>query len=97
MPVTQLNKVVLPAPLGPISARISPRSTLNDTSPTARKPPKSMVKLRTERAALLGIFNFIFRRRAAEESVGAENHHRDHQRAEGKHSVVGKDAQIFRN
>src|SRR6516162_2966841 len=35
-----LNSVVLPAPLGPISPKISPSSTVNDTSSKARSPPK---------------------------------------------------------
>src|SRR5690606_24693186 len=39
-PATRLNKVVLPAPLGPISATISPRATDSDAESTARKPRK---------------------------------------------------------
>ena len=35
-----LNNVVLPAPFGPISPKISPVSTANDTSLTATTPPK---------------------------------------------------------
>ena len=34
-----LNSVVLPAPLGPITARRSPARTLSDTSSTAHTPP----------------------------------------------------------
>jgi hypothetical protein len=44
MPVMQLNKVVLPAPLGPISEVISPRFIENDTSSKAVMPPKRMAK-----------------------------------------------------
>src|SRR6478736_5749950 len=40
----QLKTVVLPAPFGPISAVISPRRTSNETSSTAVRPPKRMVK-----------------------------------------------------
>src|SRR5690348_10163167 len=39
-PVTRLNRVVLPAPFGPISPTISPSRTSNDTPSTARSPPK---------------------------------------------------------
>src|SRR5207237_8573605 len=44
-PVTTLNAVVLPAPLGPIMDTIAPFSTLNDTSLTARRPPNTLVML----------------------------------------------------
>ena len=44
MPVMQLNKVVLPAPLGPISEVISPWFKENDTSSKAVMPPKRMDK-----------------------------------------------------
>src|SRR4051812_23093625 len=37
-----LNKVVFPAPFGPISPTISPARTANDTRLTARSPPKSL-------------------------------------------------------
>src|SRR5690349_8653000 len=40
-PLTMLKNVDLPAPLGPISARISPRDSANDTSSTARTPPNA--------------------------------------------------------
>src|SRR6185295_6962677 len=42
-PVTQLKKVLLPAPLGPMMARISPRGTAMLTLLTAVRPPKRMV------------------------------------------------------
>jgi hypothetical protein len=42
MPVMQLNKVVLPAPLGPIKAVMSPAAKVNDTSLSAVMPPKRM-------------------------------------------------------
>ena len=41
-PVRQLNSVVLPAPLGPISPMISPSVSANDTSFNARRPPNCM-------------------------------------------------------
>src|SRR5579863_183766 len=39
-PATQLKKVDLPAPLGPIRPTISPASTVSVASDRARKPPK---------------------------------------------------------
>src|SRR5262245_10073511 len=42
-PVTQLKKVLFPAPLGPMMARICPRGTVTLTRLTALKPPNRMV------------------------------------------------------
>src|SRR5215469_7729305 len=42
-PVIALKRVVLPAPLGPISAKTSPRRTSKLTSPTAVRPPNRLV------------------------------------------------------
>ena len=39
-PDTQFNKVVLPAPLGPMTPNVSPWNTSKDTSSTAKMPPK---------------------------------------------------------
>src|SRR5689334_10654965 len=46
-PVIRLNRVVLPAPLGPMIALIDPRGTVNETPPTAMKPPKFLESPRT--------------------------------------------------
>src|SRR6266849_329725 len=46
-PDTQLNSVVLPEPLGPISPRISPSRTSNDTPLSAVKPPNRFVSPET--------------------------------------------------
>src|ERR1700683_4935014 len=46
-PVRQLKNVLLPAPLGPMIARISLRATSKLTSDSALRPPK-----RTERASV---------------------------------------------
>src|SRR2546421_6879490 len=43
IPVMQLKSVVLPAPLGPISAKTSPLATLKLTSSTASKPPNRLL------------------------------------------------------
>src|SRR5208282_1438905 len=50
MPVTRLTNVVLPAPLGPISPRISPRSSRIETSSLATRPPKRLVRPRVSRS-----------------------------------------------
>src|SRR5499427_8134489 len=42
-PVMPLKSVVLPAPLGPISAKTSPRRTSKLTSSTAVRPPNRLV------------------------------------------------------
>ena len=42
-PVTQLKKVLLPAPFGPMMARISPRRISRLTLLSAVRPPKRMV------------------------------------------------------
>src|SRR5262245_11373266 len=42
VPDSTLKIVLLPEPFGPIRPRISPRSTLNDTSLTAVNPPKRL-------------------------------------------------------
>src|SRR6478735_9832336 len=43
-PATRLKKVVLPAPLGPMIALILPCSTTVETSFTAARPPKRLVR-----------------------------------------------------
>ena len=43
-PVRQLKNVLLPAPLGPMMARISPRWTSKLTLLSAVRPPKRMVR-----------------------------------------------------
>ncbi len=52
-PVRRLTKVVLPAPLGPISACRAPRSSRNDTSSVAVMPPKRMMRPRVSSAAVM--------------------------------------------
>ena len=42
-PVMELNSDVFPAPLGPITARISPRRIASDTSRSETTPPKRSV------------------------------------------------------
>src|SRR5437763_9438795 len=54
MPLTQLKSVVLPAPFGPMSPRISPRLTTNDTSSRARTPPKCTETWATSSSGISG-------------------------------------------
>src|SRR5258707_209022 len=48
-PVRQLKNVLLPAPFGPMMARISPRSTAKSTPLRAVKPPKRTVSASVRR------------------------------------------------
>ncbi len=43
-PDKQIDKVVLPAPLGPMTACNSPTATSRDTSSTAASPPKFLLQ-----------------------------------------------------
>src|SRR5450830_1729710 len=47
-PVRHEKRVVLPAPFGPMTPKISPGSTSNETALTATRPPKRFVSARTE-------------------------------------------------
>src|SRR5215467_1782072 len=49
IPVIKLNRVVLPAPFGPMMALRSPGMILSVTSRTARKPPKLFESARSSR------------------------------------------------
>src|SRR5262247_3375487 len=51
MPPMQLRMLVLPAPLGPISASNSPGRTENDTLSSTRSPPKASDSRSTASAA----------------------------------------------
>src|SRR6476646_7004866 len=50
-PERRLTKVVLPAPLGPMTACNSPVETESDKLATASRPPKRLVTLSTRRIA----------------------------------------------
>src|SRR5438067_13576934 len=52
MPLMQLSTLVLPAPLGPISANSSPAPTVNDTSSRTVRPPKRSVRSATASSAI---------------------------------------------
>src|SRR5712692_9056623 len=53
MPLIMLNRVVLPAPFGPITLTISPLSTWRSRPSIARTPPKSLVSWVISRSAIL--------------------------------------------
>src|SRR6266403_1983418 len=56
-PVIRLNKVDLPAPLGPMTARTSPSATRIVTRSTATMPPKRRVSSLISRSAtILSLF-----------------------------------------
>ena len=44
VPASMLNSVLFPAPLGPMMQRVSPRSSVRLTPPTAVMPPKCMCR-----------------------------------------------------
>src|ERR1700720_3534779 len=57
VPVIRLNKVDLPAPLGPMTARTSPSATRIVTRSTATMPPKRRVSSLISRSAtILSLF-----------------------------------------
>ena len=59
-PAIMLNSVVLPAPFGPITAKITPCGTANDTSATARSPLKFLVTLATSSSAAISALRPVF-------------------------------------
>src|SRR5262245_37827852 len=52
MPLMQLSTLVLPAPLGPMSANSSPAATAIDTSSSTVRPPKRRRSRSTARSAI---------------------------------------------
>src|SRR5215470_536359 len=52
MPLMQLRTLVLPAPLGPMSANSSPDATASDTSSSTVRPPKRRRSRSTARSAI---------------------------------------------
>ena len=51
-PVIKLNKVVLPAPLGPMTALIAPSAIAKDTSLTACNPPNFLFNRETSSSGI---------------------------------------------
>src|SRR5712691_4990469 len=52
MPLMQLSTLVLPAPLGPISASSSPGATAKDTSSSTASPPNRSARCSTASSAI---------------------------------------------
>ena len=79
-PESTLNSVVLPAPFGPISAVIDPRSTASETSFTATRPLKRFVTLSARRmgaSGFKGVFPLV-----AEEPLRPPDHQDDQRQAD---------------
>src|SRR4029079_17911333 len=99
-PVTRLNSVVLPAPLGPITAWMAPGSTTRSTSATAVNPSNDFVSLST--CSTRGPPSGAGRpgnqagARAADQPPRAPDHHGDQQRAEERHAPLLDRAQDLR-
>src|SRR5262245_54689743 len=70
-PLSKLKSEVFPAPLGPMSEAIVPRSKDKLTSFTATRPPNRLVTLLTSSSAI-GVPAACARR---QNSLRAENHH----------------------
>src|ERR1035437_6264089 len=85
-PVRHEKRVVLPAPFGPMTPKISPGSTSNETALTATRPPKRFVSARTE---TMGSGIDVEAPESSreeplhetEEALRFEKHHRDEERA----------------
>jgi hypothetical protein len=60
IPVMAFNRVVLPAPLGPIRLKSSPGSTERLTLSRAVSPPNFTVTDSTERIGLIFLLPFFF-------------------------------------
>src|SRR5918993_4402495 len=78
-----LNSVLLPAPFGPMTERISPSSTSKLTSLTAISPPKRLVRswTRTRLMASALLAAAAGAEPQAQHAVRQEHDHRDHQHA----------------
>src|SRR5215510_7165610 len=86
-PVSTLKRVVLPAPLGPISPKISPGSIASDTVLRACRPPNDLlIFCASSRGIVLGVLYRAGRtcrgelapaRRRGPQPRGAQQHHQD--------------------
>src|SRR6266536_3664920 len=88
-PTRQEKSVVLPAPLGPITPKISPRATSKSIPASARSPSYRLVSPCTERIVSAGIGHRPGERtrepppqamEETEQSLGLEEHHGDEHR-----------------
>src|SRR5215813_11292099 len=85
-PVRMLKNVDLPAPLGPMSAQISPRASANETPFTAWTPPNAR---RTSSASRTGVGSVTgARAEHAENAARKREHEDDEDRAEHELPVL---------
>src|ERR1019366_8344900 len=73
-PEIRLNSVVLPAPFGPITARISPGETSKLTSSTAARPPNRLDRSRTARIGVTAHSRSLHRPRLGRGGGGRVDH-----------------------
>jgi hypothetical protein len=94
MPERMLNKVVLPAPLGPMSPTISPSWTAREKSSTATNPPKDKVTFSTSSARgrgsilMVSTNGRVARSLFARTSPPAKEHHQDEREGIDHHAQV---------
>ena len=67
-----LNSVVLPAPFGPITAKIAPSGTAKLTSATARRPLKFFETLATSSNAPCHVSGVSRRSRRSSRAIGGQ-------------------------
>src|SRR5437763_11786083 len=98
MPVIRLNRVDLPAPFGPMTARTSPSATRIDTWSTAVSPPKRRVSSSSSSNATI---NFQFSPAATEaganqapDSLRRKHHESDKDEPEEQGPGLGVIAQL---
>src|SRR5258708_1337682 len=74
VPVSWLTSVVLPAPLGPIRAWISPGRTSIDTESVATSPPKRLTRCRVESSGS----TIVASEKGIDTAFGIERHQHQH-------------------
>src|SRR5215217_6997420 len=95
-----LNNVVLPAPFGPIMAKISPAGISNDTASSAVNPPNAMPRFSTRRIVILASLSGTrrkpsrpprpYRRKRRHDPGAQKDHEADHDGAEDNVLIVMK-------
>src|SRR4051812_40449147 len=92
-PVMTLNSVVLPAPFGPITLKISPGCTARSTPSTAATPPKCRFKPRTSSSGATDVVTS----RPPDQAARPEPDHQQQQQAVQDVAVIGERAEQLRN
>src|SRR5690242_8745243 len=93
-PFSMLKQVLLPAPLGPISASISPGARVKETPCTARTPPKDFCRSSTS-SVWAGMPCLPARPRGAGQALREEQHQRDNDDAEHQPPEIGEACQLL--